>query len=116
MTRDANTKPERLSSAGVTLSGIKIVRTFRLSLESVELVQRAAEESGASQGELIEQCIIQSVAEVSARLLAERRKREEQRAAALARVVVRPVGRPRKDGAATKGAAAPAGLKKSQRS
>jgi hypothetical protein len=55
------------------MSNIKVTRSFRLSPESVELVKRASEETGLSQGEIIEHCILEKIESIL-------QKRRERRA------------------------------------
>lgn len=99
MNRDTNKNLERLPAGSQMSGGVKITRSFRLSPEAIELVQRAAEESGAAQGDIIEGCVLEAIKDVSARLASDRQKKEEQRAAALAKVKAntRPPGRPRRE-------------------
>jgi hypothetical protein len=50
----------------VDADNLKIVRSFRLSPEAVNLLIRAADESGRAQGEMIEECIIERIESVLA--------------------------------------------------
>lgn len=93
MSKDAN--PNR----AIRPSEVKIVRSFRLSPETVALVQQASDQHGISQGEIIEGCVIEAISTVVKRLEKDRDEKASARAAALASVQKqkRPVGRPRKD-------------------
>jgi hypothetical protein len=77
---------------------MKITRSFRLTLESVDLLQKAAKETGVPQGDLLEACILDCLPEVRERLSAKVKEEQERREVALARLNAnkRGPGRPRK--------------------
>lgn len=83
----------------VDAGSIKIVRTYRLSHEAAELLRVAAEEIEVSQGDVIENCIIDAIEGVRARLAAEQKEKARKRAERLAslQLTKRSRGRPRKD-------------------
>jgi hypothetical protein len=71
---------------------VKKIKSFRLSPEVTELVARAAEESGKSEGEIVEACILGQVDCVTTFAVRQREKTVSPRAAGdLARSMAAPV-------------------------
>lgn len=97
---------------------MKIVRSFRLTPETVDLLVEAAKETGVAQGDILDACIINCIGGVKERLAAKAKEEQEQRATALARIKEnrRPVGRPRKASTRLKESPAEPVLKKRQQS
>jgi hypothetical protein len=97
---------------------MKIVRSFRLTPESVDLLQKAAEETGVAQGDILEGCILKCIEGVSKQLAAKVNQDREQRQTALARLNVgkRGPGRPRKDATRSEESPSEPVLKKRQQS
>jgi hypothetical protein len=102
MNKDVIRHPERLPSTNS--GGVKITRSFRLTPESIDLIQQAAAETGAAQGDILEECILNAIEEVKERLTEKAKTEQEQRDAALARInaAKRGPGRPRKDSTRSK--------------
>lgn len=94
----------------------KILKTFRLSEEAIDLVARAADETGLSQADVIENCIVNQVGAVTVQ---EKARRNSMRTGTLAGLQKRErlprsdAGKARKSPRAAK---ATAGLNEMQRS